>query len=434
MSEDTIYALSTAPGRAGVAVIRISGRLAATALKELAGVVPPPRLARLATIRDPANGELLDRTLVLYFPEPHSFTGEDVVEMHVHGGRAIIAGVLKALGERPNLRPAEPGEFVRRAFLAGKMDLAETEALSDLLDAETAAQRRQALRGLDNGLGVRAEAWRSRLIEAQALAEADIDFPDEGDVPSGLADRARAEAAQLREDIDAVLALPDGSRLRDGAVVVIAGPPNAGKSSFMNWVARREIAIVTPYAGTTRDLLELPVDLDGYPATFIDTAGFRDATDPVEVEALRRAAARASEADLVLWFSEGPETDSAPNELAGIPLWLVRTKADQAADPAGSRIAISTTTGKGIAELTAQLTRHLADTLAPQETSLVTRQRHRVALTEASAALARAGAVAEAELIAEELRNAAQALGRISGRVDVEDVLNSVFGSFCIGK
>ena len=435
-ANETIFALSSAPGRAGVAVLRVSGSRAADALRKLIGRVPAARRATLADIRDPVSRETLDRGLVLFFPAPHSATGEDVAEFHIHGGRASVSGVLGALERIEGLRPAEPGEFTRRAFEAGKMDLAQTEALADLLDAETAAQRRHALRNLEDGIGARAEDWRLRLIEGLALAEAEIDFPDEGDVPAGLISRAVKIAGELAGEIGAVLDEPSsGERLREGAVIVIAGPPNAGKSSFLNRIAKREVAIVSPHAGTTRDLLEVALDLGGYPAILIDTAGVRDTSDPVEQEALRRAEARAARADLVLWFEE---EGVVPPDF-GAPVWRVRNKIDLSGHPGAAAgaadFSISAMTGEGVDHLLAALTAWVKSELAPAESALITRARHRAALSEArDHLLASTVPGAPPEIVAEELRLSARALGRISGRVDVEDLLDAIFSSFCIGK
>jgi len=345
----------------------------------------------------------------------------------------VLAAVLGALGGMPGLRPAEAGEFTRRAFEGGKMDLAETEALADLLDADTASQRRQALRGLDHGIGQKADTWREKLIEALALAEAEIDFPDEGDVPVGLTGRAHQIAACLADELRAALAQSGGERLREGAVVVIAGPPNAGKSSFLNRVARREVAIVSPHAGTTRDMIEVAVDLGGYPATFIDTAGLRETADPVEQEALRRARDRASRADLVLWF-EAPDAIGAPDASGDVPVWRVRNKSDLAPVPGLEGFTISALSGDGVSPLLSAMEVWLRDVFEPGESALITRARHRTALTEALSHLDEAGRQALPELFAEELRLSGRALGRISGRVDVEHVLDSIFLSFCIGK
>jgi tRNA modification GTPase len=435
-SAETIFALSSAPGKAGVAVIRVSGERAGHAVRALMGDLPESRRATLAIFRRPGTNEILDRGLVLWFPAPRSVTGEDVAEFHVHGGRASVAGVLEALGTVEGLRPAEPGEFTRRAFEAGKMDLAETEALADLLDAETSAQRRQALRGLEHGIGRKAEAWRERLIEALALSEAEIDFPDEGDVPTGLISRAAEIAQTLSNEISALLSEgAGGERLREGAVIVITGPPNAGKSSFLNRVAKRDVAIVSPHAGTTRDMLEVALDLGGYPATLIDTAGLRETGDPVEQEALRRARDRAAAADLILWFEDASDNASAPPPETEVPLWRILNKADLAGpEPAKADHVISALTGEGVEGLLAALAAWLTMELAPAESALITRARHRAALTEARDHLARAALPSAPELMAEELRLSARALGRISGRVDVESVLDVIFSSFCIGK
>src|SRR3954469_16058884 len=299
---DTIFALSSGRPPAAIAVVRISGPRSRNALEQLIGRVPEPRKAALAHVRDPATGELIDQALALWFPGPHSETGEDTVELQLHGGRAVIAAVLAALGKLDGFRLAEPGEFTRRAFENGRLDLTQVEALADLVFAETQAQRRQAFQQLRGLLGNRAEAWRRQVIEAQALVEAGIDFSDEGDVPQGLVARALDIVRPLAAEIaQAVAGAGRGERLREGLWVAIAGPPNVGKSTLLNRIAKREAAIVSPIAGTTRDVIEVHLDLDGYPVTLLDTAGIRDSVDPVEQEGVRRARARAAEADLVLW-------------------------------------------------------------------------------------------------------------------------------------
>ena len=316
---DTIFALSSGRPPAAIAVIRISGPLARVALAKFSGRVPEPRNAALARVRDPANEEVIDEALALWFPGPNSETGEDTAELQLHGGRAIIAGVLAALSRIEGLRPAEAGEFTRRAFENGKLDLTAIEGLADLIGAETEAQRRQAYRQMKGLLGDRAETWRARLIEALALVEARIDFSDEADVPEDLVGPALAIARGLRDEIAAALAgAGRGERLRDGLVVAIAGPPNAGKSTLLNRIAKREVAIVSPVPGTTRDVIEVHLDLDGYPVTLLDTAGIRDSEDPVEQEGVRRARERAAEADLVLWVIDAG-TLPAQSRATGIP-------------------------------------------------------------------------------------------------------------------
>ena len=302
--EQTIYALSSGRPPSAIALVRVSGPQAGTALISLAGKTPVPRMATRALLRD-ANQQPIDDSVVLWFPGPASATGEDVAEFHVHGGRAVVAAMFAALSSFKNVRPAEPGEFTRRAFENGKLDLTEAEGLDDLIHADTDRQRRQALRQLKGVLGDRARDWRAQIIEASALIEAGIDFSDEGDVPAELIAPALKKIKTLLDEIEEVLAAQGQSeRLRDGLVVAIAGPPNVGKSTLINQLARRDVAIVSPHAGTTRDIIEVQLDLDGYPVTVIDTAGIRETDDPVEQEGVRRARARAAEADLVLWLAD----------------------------------------------------------------------------------------------------------------------------------
>src|SRR6516162_1765127 len=311
-STDTIFALSSGRPPAAIAVVRISGSQSRLALEALTGRVPEPRKVALVSVRDPQSGAAIDQALALWFPGPNSETGEDAAELQLHGGRAVISAVLAALGRLDGFRLAEPGEFTRRAFEHGRIDLTQVEALADLIYAETEAQRRQALDQLRGLLGDRAEAWRERLIEALALVETGIDFVDEGDVPKDLVARAMAIARPLSAEIREALAGADrGERLRDGLWVVIAGPPNAGKSTLLNRLARREAAIVSPYAGTTRDVIEVHLDLNGLPVTLLDTAGIRETHDPVEMEGVRRARDRAAAADLVLWVIDVSADDRA---------------------------------------------------------------------------------------------------------------------------
>src|ERR1700733_9217090 len=306
--QETIYALSSGRPPSAIAIVRVSGAQAGTVLAVLAGKMPTPRLATRALLRDAAR-QPIDDAVVLWFPGPASATGEDIAEFHVHGGRAVLAAMFAALSAFEDVRAAEPGEFTRRAFENGKLDLTEAEGLDDLIHADTDRQRRQALRQLKGLLGDRARDWRAQIIEASALIEAGIDFSDEGDVSDELIAPARAKIAALSQEIAEVLAAQGkAERLRDGLVVAIAGPPNVGKSTLINHLARREVAIVSPYAGTTRDVIEAQLDPDGYPVTVIDTAGIRETTDPVEQEGVRRARARAAEADLVLGLADGEET------------------------------------------------------------------------------------------------------------------------------
>jgi tRNA modification GTPase len=436
-------------------VVRISGPKAGAALEALIGRVPEPRKATLARVRDPRSGEIIDEALALWFPGPRSETGQDTVELQLHGGQAVIAGVLDALATIDGCRLAEPGEFTRRAFENGRLDLTAVEGLADLIAAETPAQRRLAFRQLKGLIGNRAEDWRRRLTEALALVEARIDFSDEADVPEDLIRPALAVAQQLRAEVAASLADGGrGERLREGLVVAIAGPPNAGKSALLNRLARREAAIVSPHPGTTRDVIEAHFDLAGYPVMLLDTAGIRESDDPVEQEGVRRARARAAAADLVLWVTDA----SVPGELAeqdgakafAAEVWSLRNKADlleERAHAAGNEspcngessrsFTISARTGFGMQRLLTALASYAEAYFAATESALITRARHRRALQETVAALDRAlqhGHAAGEELIAEDLRAAAMALGRLTGRVDVEDILDVIFRDFCIGK
>jgi tRNA modification GTPase len=453
-STDTIFALSSGRPPAAIAVVRVSGPHAGAALRTLIGRIPEPRKAALARVRDPATQEVIDEALALWFPAPRSETGEDTAELQLHGGRAVITAVLGALARIDGCRPAEAGEFTRRAFENGQLDLTRVEGLADLVGADTEAQRRQAFRQLKGLLGEKADGWRARLIEALALVEARIDFSDEADVPENLVGPALAVARELADDIDQVLADGRrGERLRDGLVVAIAGAPNAGKSSLLNRIARRDAAIVSPYAGTTRDVIEVHLDLAGCPVTLLDTAGIRDSEDPVEREGVARARKRAAGADLVLWVADAASSGEIPldtlaQEFPNTEKWLIWSKVDLVS---GLRIKslksivhrldyrcyfISSETGAGIAELSSALSSHAADFLGSTEPALVTRERHRRALEDAVLALRRALAsdMGSEELIAEELRLAARALGRLLGQVDVEDVLDVIFRDFCIGK
>ena len=537
-TRDTIYALSSGRPPAAIAVVRISGPRAGVALKTLMGRIPDPRKAALARVRG-RDGEIVDEALALWFPGPQSETGEDVAELQLHGGHAVVAAVFAALAQIDGLRPAEAGEFTRRAFENGKLDLTAVEGLADLVMAETEGQRRQAFRQMTGALRDRSENWRTQLIQALALVEARIDFSDEADVPQDLVTPALQIARSLEGDIASVLAEGSrGERLREGFVVAIAGPPNAGKSTLLNRIAKREAAIVSPYAGTTRDVIEVHLDLDGLPVTFLDTAGIRETDDPVEREGVRRARERAASADLILWIVEAGDTSRpdeagdvtwpdvtgsasrlsddagnigrAPSASAGTtsrslggretggvthlssnaggllskesgltPAWLIRNKIDlhqelirrnerliqsKGKSEPGVRLNkplknmahrpltekneiefifnepefnISARTGEGLDVLLNALAHHVGKFLTGAESAVVTRQRHRRALQDALIALRRAlvpDLSTREDLLAEELRLAARALGRLTGRVDVDDVLDVIFRDFCIGK
>jgi tRNA modification GTPase len=452
-NQDTIFALSSGRPPAAIAVIRMSGPLARAALEALIGRVPEPRKATLARVRD-ASGETIDQSLALWFPGPHSETGEDTAELQLHGGRAVIAAVLRALGSLAGFRLAEPGEFTRRAFENGQLDLTQVEALADLVSAETEAQRRQAFQQLRGVLGNRAETWRKALIEALALVEAGIDFSDEGDVPTNLVPQAMRIVRPLAQEIGrAVAGAERGERLRDGLWVVIAGPPNAGKSTLLNRMARREAAIVSPQAGTTRDVIELHLDLDGYPVNLLDTAGIRATSDdPVEREGMRRARESAARANLVLWVVDATEAQAAVRAAErealdpGVVRWIVVNKVDLLDGAARGRLEasmspgvryVSAATGAGLDDLVAAVVR-LAEAEFQLEPAIVTRERQRVKLQEVLAALASASGRAERgegeELVAEDLRQAVTSLGKLTGRVDVEEVLDVIFRDFCVGK
>lgn len=452
----TIFALSSAPGRAGVAVIRVSGPAVRDALTLMSPPLPDASRAVFRTIRHPQSKDALDKAVVLFFAAPKSETGEDVAEFQVHGGRAVVSAVLGALAQLPGCRLAEPGEFVRRAFLNGKLDLAEVEGLADLVDAETEAQRRQALSQSSGALSKLYEGWRARLLSAMALVEAAIDFSDEGDVSDRATASAFALVGPIAGEIEAHLA--DGRRgeiLRDGFRVALLGPPNAGKSTLLNALARREAAIVSDEAGTTRDVIEVRLDLGGYPIIVSDTAGLRAAQGAVEREGIRRSLAAAREADLVLWLIEsGGEGGSDQRESlleatkvsreTGPSVLTVHTKADVAgastADSPGAngvpKLLISAKTGQGLEDLITRITAIAAERLAETAAPPLTQTRHRQALQDCLRCLRdfEAGNLGQPEMRAEDLRGAAHALGRITGRVDVEDVLGEIFGRFCIGK
>ena len=514
---DTICALSSAPGRAGVAVVRVSGPGARAALERLAGPMPEPRRAALRSIRDPRDGQDIDRGIVLLYAGPSSFTGEDVVEILLHGGRAVVASVLAAL-RSCGCRLAEPGEFARRAFENGKIDLTEAEGIADLIDAETEAQRRQAVAQAGGTLHRLYESWRGELIDAMALTEAGIDFSDEADVAADAAARAREIVDALKAKLDAHL--QDGRRgeiLRDGFRVVLAGPPNVGKSSLLNALARRDAAIVSAEAGTTRDVIEVRLDLEGYPVIVSDTAGIREPGGEVEREGIRRTLAQGRVADLVLWVmdatapcievpgglreggarivlvenkvdlvevvrwasDEPPGLPAASPHVAGMMLEAtcpppprgegigvggdqslrfpaaedsptpdpspqgggesrdgLRNRGGEQLNVSDRRVPISAATGEGLAGLVQLIAAEACERMAPGDGPVITQARHREALEDCARCLQDylAQDLLKAELAAEDLRRASQALGRITGRVDAEQVLGRIFARFCIGK
>lgn len=437
---ETFFAPASGFGRAAVAVVRISGPAARDVLVTLGGALPEPRRLSLRTLRDPADGTELDRALVAWFPGPNTYSGEDMAELHLHGGSAVRMGVLAALARMPGCRAAGPGAFTRRAVLNGRMDLAEAEAVADLIDAETEGQRRQALRQLDGALSRQVAAWRMEAIDCLASAEAALDFADESDVDDAGLDAALLQrTAALRDAIAA--ALRDGrrgERLRDGFTVVLAGAPNAGKSTLLNALSRRDVAIVSDVPGTTRDAIEVRLDLGGLPILLVDTAGLRETAEPVEAEGILRTRARIDAADLVLVLV--PPEGSAP-ELGDerIQTLTVYTKADLFAGlPSGrgaGALAVSARTGLGLEALIDAI-QVAAEAGLGQGDALITRTRHRAALEACVGHLDRllTGTGGLPELAAEDLRLAVRALGEVAGRVGVEDVLDRLFAGFCIGK
>ncbi|WP_168072991.1 tRNA uridine-5-carboxymethylaminomethyl(34) synthesis GTPase MnmE [Caulobacter sp. SSI4214] len=444
---DTIFAPATAPGRSAVAVVRVSGPATLSIVKALCGSAPRPRLAVLRTLRH--EGVALDEALVLRFEGPASYTGEDSAEFHVHGGRAVVEALMSALAGL-GARLAEPGEFTRRAFENGKLDLAQAEGVADLIDAETEAQRRQALGQLGGALSQRYDRWRDLLVQSQAMLEAAVDFPDE-DLPEAVAERARPALRTLKAELDLALAdVARGRRVRDGFRIALIGAPNAGKSTLLNGLAEREAAIVTDTPGTTRDVIEVPLVLGGYKVLLADTAGIRETSDAIEAEGVRRARAWAEDADLRLWVVDGfhvkhrVELEDAvrPGD------WLVLNKVDIAqtltldeAERWARReglevVRLSARSASALDDLRGRLAAAVADALSGADFPAATRLRHAERLREAQSYLARAlsDAGLEVELAAEDVRLAARALEKITGRVDPEDVLGRVFSTFCIGK
>ncbi|MGO9740205.1 MAG: tRNA uridine-5-carboxymethylaminomethyl(34) synthesis GTPase MnmE [Roseiarcus sp.] len=438
----TIFALASGGARSAVAVIRVSGPGCGLALKAMTlGGEIPERTAALKTLVDPESGEVLDRAIVLRFAKPYSFTGEDMLEFQITGSPAVIRGVLGVLAELRGFHAADPGEFAKRAFEAGKVDLSQVEGLADLIDAETAAQRRFALRNAGGLLRRETERIRTALLQAMAIVEYELDFSDVEEASDLFLDRFRSVVEVVLADIRSALqGAAGGERFREGFVVAIAGAPNVGKSTLMNCIAGRDVSIVSAVPGTTRDIIEVKLDLRGFPITLLDTAGIRVTDDPVESEGVAKALRRGSDADLVLWLEES-DLEEVPPGFAEQRVILVRTKSDLRGG-AGSGscgdnwFKVSGTTGSGVDSLLAEIGRIASEESERSGFALLTRERHRAAYRGAEAALCRAlkHSVFSVEFIAEELRIAAECLGRVSGRVMAEEVLGEIFSRLCVGK
>ena len=437
-STDTIFALATPAGKSGVAVLRLSGRLALPVLMQLTGLSDiAPRMAYYTSFRSP-SAETIDHGIALYFKSPHSFTGEDVAEFHLHGSLAVIREFFDILSTLDGLRPAEPGEFSRRAFINGKMDLLEAEGLADLIAAETPAQRSQAMRQMQGDASDFFEQLRKQVIHCLARLEAYLDFPDE-DIPESVLGQTMRDIGALQEVIRQ--ALDDGrrgERLREGIHIVILGAPNVGKSSLLNLLARREAAIVSARAGTTRDIIEIHMDITGYPAIIADTAGLRDTADEIEEEGVRRALKRAAEADIRLVLFDGeiwPKMDAASQAQIDDNTLVIINKCDMAAlRDRDDVFYISAKTGEGVDKLLAELEKKIIAFFSGSAAPFVTRQRHRILLNACANYLERSLADAPLEIRCEELRRAAAEIGKITGKIQVDELLDVVFREFCIGK
>lgn len=434
----TIYALATSPGKGGVAVLRISGPHAGEALHFLGlSELPPARLATLATLRHGA--QILDKALVLRFPAPHSFTGEDVVELHLHGGTAVVKSVLDALAQCPGLRLAEPGEFTRRAFLNNKMDLAQAEGLADLIDAHTAAQHRQALRQLGGDASLRVTNLREQILAPLALLEAYIDFPDE-EIPDEVLAETTQRVANLVAEIQSLINDGGvGEKIREGIEIVILGPPNAGKSSLLNCLSKREAAIVSDEPGTTRDTIEVHLEIGGYEVTLVDTAGLRETSGSIEAEGIKRAKNRAANSEFNLVLLDSATAAEQYSEIANLltpKTLLVLTKSDQKIAPKLplNYLLVSVRSAEGIDTLIEAIKNRVEALMESAPSPLITRARHREALRDTLSVLSHWNLALPLELACEELRVAAGCLGKITGKIWVDDVLDLVFSRFCIGK
>jgi len=441
---DTIFASSTAGLPAAIAIIRISGPKTRFALETIIGSCPAPRMAGYRALRDPTDGTVLDHGLILWFPGPNSFTGEDSGEFQVHGSRAVVAALLRILSGLPGLRMADAGEFTYRAFVNGRMDLTAVEGLADLIAAETEAQRRQALRQGEGRLGALYDGWRNRIVHARAMIEAELDFADEDDVPGSASDRIWPDLDNLAREIEVHCGQSQGARsIRSGLSIVLQGAPNAGKSTLLNALSKREAVIVSEEAGTTRDVVTVNMDLGGYLFLISDTAGIRDTGSKIEAEGVRRAVEAGKSADLVLWLRAADAGDGQPQPTPDpeIPLWIVATKTDlidsdmEQSETTGD-LRISAHDGTGLADLESRLVEFAQSHCGSGMEDLSTRTRHLQELAIAISGLRTAVVAAGAplELRAEDLRTASDALGRLTGRIDVEDLLGVIFSEFCVGK
>ena len=434
MADETIVALSSGNLPSGVAVVRISGSACEALAKSLIGSLPIPRQAALKSVYDPYNKEELDRGLVLWFPGPHSFTGEDCIELHLHGGRAVVNAVLGVLCSFKDVRLAEAGEFSRRAFENGKLDLTEIEGIADLVSSETEAQRKQALAQSRGDSRETYEGWRKRLIHMRALIEAELDFSEEEDIPEEISQEGFLQVLALKSEISDHLAdNRAGEIIRDGFKIALMGKPNAGKSSLLNALAKRDVAIVTSEAGTTRDVLDVHLDIDGYAVTISDTAGLRKADNIIEIEGIRRAELQGSEADLVIWLHDISDVNTIPN-LDYSDVIYVTSKDDKCSIKQGISISVTLDTGLGL--LLNEIKCRIKLKLDNYETGLISRLRYRMALEECVSHLTSVtdNNISDIELKAETLRHASDCIGRITGKIDVEDLLDVIFSEFCVGK
>jgi tRNA modification GTPase len=452
----TIFALASGYGKAAIAVIRISGPNSARAIESLVGHMPAPRHAAFTKIMEPSTRVVLDHGVVLWFPAPNSFTGEDCAELQVHGARPVVAAILRVLGELEDFRPAKPGEFARRSLENGKSDLISIEALGDLIEAETERQRAFAIVQASGNLQEAVKQWREHLINALALIESELDFSDESEAQQSSGAESRVIVLDVLKTL-APLTIGDGKteRLREGLTVLIAGPPNAGKSTLLNAIARREVAIVSERAGTTRDLIEVKLDLGGFPVNLIDTAGIQASDDAIEQEGINRALRKSESADLILWLTPvGEPSLPPPEQFTDRTIWHILTKVDHEAEivqraeavyhnqvaardesPAVRKLRVSARTGWNIENLIARLQEHANENMSVDGSLIVANERQRFAISMAhEALLASLDENAPLEVVAEELRRACFSLESLMGKVGVENVLDQLFSRFCIGK